>query len=333
MLPPYVIIDVSIWQDPAKVPYEELKAHGVVLVFIKASMGGGYDANCDKHVAEARAAGLLIGLYHWCDPTQSWERQALYFVDKIKQHNPDYICYDVEQWWNDWTKYKNHTVSFPADGCTVDQVTGNFRTIYLKVYKETGFPYERSFQYSANWFVNLYGSKLITALQEFPGRNWWADYTQLDLANWKITWSSWASLWENYFPGRTPIKPASLSWDIWQVQSRIIVPPVHNISMGLDTSCCSPALTEELRLLISGEVPAPNPDPEPEPPLPDEAIKKVVVTAGALNIRKGPNAANPLAGNALENGTEVYIYELVGSWGRIEPDQCIWIHTGYTQDV
>jgi len=215
-----VIIDVSKWQFADKVPYKELKEHGVVLVFIKASMGGGYDSECAAHVAAAREAGLLIGLYHWCDPTQHSDRQALYFVDQIKKYNPDYICFDVEQWWDSWEGYYNGT----AGRLTAHQVVTNFRMVYKRVFKEIQFPYDRTFMYSANWFVDLYGASLITAIREFPGRNWWADYTQIWFSDWEISWETWDWLWSIYFADREPVMPDdTLGWDIWQVQSRIIV--------------------------------------------------------------------------------------------------------------
>jgi hypothetical protein len=326
-----VVIDVSKWQFAHEVPYEELKAHGVLLVFIKASMGGGYDKECDAHVEAARAAGLLVGLYHWCDPIQSWERQAQYFIDKIRKHNPDYICYDVEQWWDDWDDWANGTAGY----LSVDQVTGNFRTIYKKVFKDTSFPYDRTFMYSADWFVNIYGSKLITCLKEFPGRNWWADYTQLWLDDWKVSWETWDWIWETWLKDKDPIRPDGLDWDIWQVQSRLIVPPVHDIRLRLDTNRCSALFTAELEALVGNGEPDPDPDPDPDPePWPDGAIKKISVTAGALNIRKGPHVSNPKAGPAMPFGTEVYVYEIVNStWGRIESDACVWTHLGYTQDV
>lgn len=76
------------------------------------------------------------------------------------------------------------------------------------------------------------------------------------------------------------------------------------------------------------------PDPEPEPdPLPEEAIKHVRVTAGGLNVRWGPNSANSIATSALVQGAEVYVYEIIGYWGRIESDKCHWIHLGYTKEI
>lgn len=326
-----VVIDVSKWQHADKVPYKELKAHGVSLVFIKASMGGGYDRECDAHVKAVRAAGLLVGLYHWCDPTQSNDRQANFFSDQIRKYKPDYICYDVEHWWDSWDAYYSGT----AGRLSATQVVTNFRTIYKKVYRDTQFPYDRTFQYSAKWFVDLYGAPLITAIREFPGRNWWADYTQLWLSNWEISWETWEWLWGTHFAGREPRMPDNtLGWDLWQVQSRIIVPPVHGINLRLDTNCCSEAFaTELIALAENGEVPELEPEPEPEPEWPEGAIKKVSVTARALNIRKGPHVYNPKAGAAMLHGTEVYIYEIVGLWGRIEVGACIWTHLGYTQEV
>jgi len=71
---------------------------------------------------------------------------------------------------------------------------------------------------------------------------------------------------------------------------------------------------------------------EPEP-LPEGAIKKVRVTSSALNVRWGPNGNNPKATAPLSQGKEVYIYEVMGYWGKVEKDKCHWIHLGYTKEV
>lgn len=326
-----VIVDVSKWQNADEVPYAELKEHGVVMAMIKASMGGGIDYECSKHVAAAREAGLLIGLYHWCDPTQSWERQAWYFIEQIRKFFPDYIAYDVEQWWDSWSGWHNGT----AHRLSKDTVTGNFRTVYKKVYKETQFPYDRSKAYTAKWIVDIYGNDLITALNEFPGGLWWADYTQLSLDNWKVSWETWDWLWDIWFADKEPLRNSPLDWDIWQVQSRIVVPPLHDSAKGnLDFNCVSDSFSSKLDEILGTAPTEPEVPDVPEiPDMPDGAIKKVRVTAGALNIRKGPNVNNPLAGEPLKYGTEVYIYEVNGNWGRIKPDACIWTYLGYTRDV
>jgi len=82
-----------------------------------------------------------------------------------------------------------------------------------------------------------------------------------------------------------------------------------------------------------GVVIEPPPLPSPSEPLPPGAIKQVEVTAVGLNVRWGPNSANPIAAPALKRGDRVYVYDIQGSWGRIKEDECRWTHLGYTKDV
>lgn len=78
------------------------------------------------------------------------------------------------------------------------------------------------------------------------------------------------------------------------------------------------------------EPPPPPPDLDPVPP---GALKQVEVTALGLNVRWGPATANGKATSPLLRGHRIFIYDIQGYWGRIEPDNCHWIHLGYTKDV
>lgn len=82
-------------------------------------------------------------------------------------------------------------------------------------------------------------------------------------------------------------------------------------------------------------LPDPPDDGEDEPPPvePVPYIKKSVVVAYALNVRKGPNLANPIARDALRKDEIVKIYEIEGSWGRISEDKCEWISLYWTRPV
>jgi lysozyme len=68
-LPPVtsdVVIDVSHWQAP--VDFERARASGIVAVILKATQGSHWvDATFTSQFAAARAAGLLVGAYHFLD--------------------------------------------------------------------------------------------------------------------------------------------------------------------------------------------------------------------------------------------------------------------------
>lgn len=70
-LPYYTpIVDISKWQGD--VDFELMKAAGVELVIMRGSIGGnGLDDRFYEYYAGARAAGLLVGVYHVVVPDQA----------------------------------------------------------------------------------------------------------------------------------------------------------------------------------------------------------------------------------------------------------------------
>src|SRR5512145_1760653 len=94
-------IDVSRWQP--SVDWGLLKSKGVMFAIIKATQGNyAVDAMLKKHAEGARAAGMIIGFYHWCDPLVNAESQAKYFLNTIKDLHYHFVAADVEQFWADW---------------------------------------------------------------------------------------------------------------------------------------------------------------------------------------------------------------------------------------
>jgi GH25 family lysozyme M1 (1,4-beta-N-acetylmuramidase) len=254
-----VVIDLSYWKKAHQVPYHLFKEHDILLVVIKASMGGGYDQECDTHVGACKANGLKFGLYHWCDPIQDDERQAGFFLDKIYQHQPDYLMYDVEQWWDDWAKWQNKEATYPEDSIPRGQVSSNFEAVYQKVTAESGYAYERQLIYTAEWFTDLYPA-LVQSIRDFPGKKWWADYSKLSLLDWRVDWEQFHFIFDEHLPPFTPnspYRPNGLPWDCWQVQSRIILP---GATSRLDTNLASEGLAQEIRNLYNGNIPTPDPE-------------------------------------------------------------------------
>jgi lysozyme len=61
-------VDVSRWND--KVDWKILKAAGVEFAIVKCSQGThGQDKMVRTHLEAAQAAGMITGVYHWCDPS------------------------------------------------------------------------------------------------------------------------------------------------------------------------------------------------------------------------------------------------------------------------
>jgi GH25 family lysozyme M1 (1,4-beta-N-acetylmuramidase) len=79
-------IDVCHWD--VNVNWGTLKSNGVEFVFIKATQGNYLtDPMLNKHCADANKAGLIVGLYHWCDPIVKASSQAAYFLNAVSGFN------------------------------------------------------------------------------------------------------------------------------------------------------------------------------------------------------------------------------------------------------
>ena len=94
--------DVSHHQDPAQVPWAELKRQGFEWCYIRAAYGCKPDRRFQEHVAQARRHGILWGPYlylrdtggHADTPTE----QIAQFADQIFGWDPDlFPCLDVEE--------------------------------------------------------------------------------------------------------------------------------------------------------------------------------------------------------------------------------------------
>ena len=73
-----VVVDLSHWQAP--IDFVKAKAAGIVAVILKATQGSQWiDATFSERSADATAAGLLVGAYHFLDNSAP-ERQMENFL-------------------------------------------------------------------------------------------------------------------------------------------------------------------------------------------------------------------------------------------------------------
>ena len=97
-------IDISKWQAIGTSDQAE------DFVIIKATEGDGYtDPSCDAHYQRAKAAGKLLGVYHFARPDlgNSARAEADWFVSQIKGYIGEAILvldWEVQQWRTDWAK-------------------------------------------------------------------------------------------------------------------------------------------------------------------------------------------------------------------------------------
>jgi hypothetical protein len=92
---PCDMIDVSGGQV---VNWVKAKAAGVILAYVKAGHGFTPDSNCDRHVREAQAAGVQVGVYWFWFPSYDPEKQADLLVEAHRRSGATLapVC-DVEE--------------------------------------------------------------------------------------------------------------------------------------------------------------------------------------------------------------------------------------------
>ena len=83
-------IDVSEWQG--SIDYAKVKADGIQVVYIRASLGDNYiDPYFRQNYEGAKAQGLLVGFYHYVTATtvEQARQEARFFVSVISGTKPD----------------------------------------------------------------------------------------------------------------------------------------------------------------------------------------------------------------------------------------------------
>ena len=214
----YRAIDVSSYQTA--MPWGILMSNGVCDIAI---IKGGQGQYTRDHVNQARAAGIkIIMLYFWADPTITAFYQILVASNDIKEHLPDAVWIDSEQWWADWSQYweflagkrtlANMLIKSPQS------ISDNSLAILNGL--RTNFPSLPLGDYSADWFVRGWAQPMSTWL-----RNWWfwvAAYRDYGQATFKTTYDFIKSV---PLYTESPLLPSGVTeYAMWQYSSRMIYP-------------------------------------------------------------------------------------------------------------
>lgn len=90
------ILDVSHWNDPNELDYIALQKYFSVLI-AKASQGNyTTDSAYGTHYSRAREANMVVGAYHFLDPSYSGTKNFQKFKQSIVSTNPDFYACDAE---------------------------------------------------------------------------------------------------------------------------------------------------------------------------------------------------------------------------------------------
>ncbi len=91
-------IDVSVWQGT--IDWQRVKKAGVQFAIIRSTHGSEkVDKMFDYNITEARKAGIMVGVYHYCyaENTAEARAEARHFIETIKPYKIDFpLMFDFE---------------------------------------------------------------------------------------------------------------------------------------------------------------------------------------------------------------------------------------------
>lgn len=310
-------VDVSHWQRP--IDWIKFYEGGVRFATVKVSQGNYlFDDARAAHLLSARKAGVLTGGFFWVDPLQSPQANVDKALDACVGLPVTYLCPDLEQWWADWAAWRAwraspSTVPMPlriAPDRLADHAMGVCEYLAQKFDGVT-------FPYTSNSFIRGY-------MPGFAGylvgkRAYFAQYPWHPLHPVTMTWEQVRGAlppdtWKPTAPAGVDVRLVQWSGD------RVIAEGYNNV---IDLDYFAGSEQEMVTWLTEGTT---------VPPVPQFPYK-VVVTAGTLNVRSGPNPTAPPEG-PLKAGNQPLIYEESNGWGRItNSPKHSWISLAYTRKV
>lgn len=209
-------IDVSAYQ--INVPWKILVDLGLIKFAI---IKGDQLVATDNHFALARAAGVpLVGEYFWDDPTQTAQSQIDTFAADIREHQPDFVMLDVEQYWAFWQDFWDYLagkITQAAVRRKSPQAISDHAWFVLTGLQRL-FPDMRFGLYTGTWFVLGYAQPMISWMGAWA--LWIAHYYTNQTVN--VTWDQYAALPPQPFTVWMP--NSSLTWRLWQWASTVITP-------------------------------------------------------------------------------------------------------------
>lgn len=202
-------IDVSGYQDPHRVNYAELKAHGFGFAVVKLDQ-----YLTDEHVTHARASGLEVGGYYWNDPLSTSTYQAARIISECNRLGLRFAWLDTEQWWSDWGLwYKAVTNVIPWSDVpkfTQRKISDSSRQVLEMVKPQLNIPWGL---YTGKWFPDQYALPMYEWVENW--QTWLAQYVSKKGA---VTWDYLSSL-----PGSNHLVPLGTP-KIWQMSGSFVYP-------------------------------------------------------------------------------------------------------------
>lgn len=305
-----IIVDVSHWNK--NLNWQEMYKGGVRFAYVKLSQGKYIvDRMAVQHIAEARAAGIIVAGYHWADPTQSDADQLTLLTALMQKYELDLVFIDVEQYWQDWGEWQRKEVTKFIDPMRIDR---NARNLYHGAI-QNGF---KAVIYTNASFIDSYAKPIWNWI--YNANVCWAYYPYK--AGRVVT--DWENIYTTKIPALdTPKRLVAITdkggiweplkkWDIWQFSGdKFILPGTGGSPIDLNIAYDENKLRE-----LFGASPVVV-VPEEPPPAQETNIAFTVIRP--VNIRASVGTSSAVTG-VRKTGDVVNVLDV-----KVEKVNRVWV--------
>lgn len=216
-------VDVSSWQTT--VEWDTLHNSGVRFAMVKAAQGKYLqDPICPTHLKNARATGMITGVYHWMDPVNKPEDQLTNLSSRLEGLDFDFLALDVEQYWSDWVEWKNGSIKSRFTPKLISDCALACAMLMRDQFQKQVLIYTRAS------FVKEYAPQMSTWLNDWP--LWLAHYPYRS-GRINLTWEQLKNEFSPSIPA--PAIPEGCSdWKFWQFSGDKFILPGEQTALDLN---------------------------------------------------------------------------------------------------
>lgn len=240
-------IDVSKWQPT--VDWAMLKQKGIEFAITKATQGNYLvDPKLPSHLDGALKAGMVAGVFHWCDPTIQAESQAFYFLKAVEKLDYHFVALDLEQQWASWQEWRDGNITKLLSPDKISNCARGILNYWEGKIKKPLIVYTRAS------FITEFAKPVAKWLSKYP----------LWLAHYPYKKGRVTTDWETFKSSHLPtiagpyLPPDCNTWKIWQFTGEKFVLP--GVSTALDVNYFN-GTVDDLERWVGVKK-----DPLPEPP-------------------------------------------------------------------
>ena len=216
---------VDLGPTHTDVDFALLKSKGVQFVVLKATQGDyRWDSSLPRKVDAALQAGLIVGLYHWCDPLRGAGQQADFFLEKTAPLAYDFAAVDVEQHWADWSEWPYKITKILAPSLISQRAQESVAAIAGGISRRVAI-------YTRASFVHEYAQPMLAWLKDWP----------LWLAHWPYAPGRVVCSWEEWFERHAPalsgpaLPRGCTQWAFWQLSGdKFVLPGLNGAAVEID---------------------------------------------------------------------------------------------------